>query len=215
MLTGRCCGAVRGHFSASSNRPHKRKTALNWSPLTESNRRPSPYHGDALPTELRGPVFSCLTCCFAAQVRYLGRALRPLPDPWTSRAARWRVGELTAPSSRGTPVPGTGTGTARPKADSWRDARVSPASHPGARPPAGGWISVMLWPVRASSQDTREFEFHMSPLPSSSRPQVSGGMLRRIFRAAAASAGSSLTRCGLCTASLTSGMCPSRQHRIS
>jgi hypothetical protein len=29
------------------------------SPLTESNRRPSPYHGDALPTELRGRVFSC------------------------------------------------------------------------------------------------------------------------------------------------------------
>jgi hypothetical protein len=26
------------------------------SPLTESNRRPSPYHGDALPTELRGPA---------------------------------------------------------------------------------------------------------------------------------------------------------------
>ena len=34
------------------------------SPLTESNRRPSPYHGDALPTELRGRVFSCLTCGF-------------------------------------------------------------------------------------------------------------------------------------------------------
>src|SRR6185437_11577448 len=29
---------------------------LNSSPLTESNRRPSPYHGDALPTELRGPA---------------------------------------------------------------------------------------------------------------------------------------------------------------
>ena len=29
---------------------------MNWSPLTESNRRPSPYHGDALPTELRGQV---------------------------------------------------------------------------------------------------------------------------------------------------------------
>jgi hypothetical protein len=26
------------------------------SPVTESNRRPSPYHGDALPTELTGPV---------------------------------------------------------------------------------------------------------------------------------------------------------------
>src|SRR5699024_2721401 len=25
-----------------------------WSPFTESNRRPSPYHGDALPTELKG-----------------------------------------------------------------------------------------------------------------------------------------------------------------
>src|SRR5215469_17109628 len=29
-------------------------SAMEWSPLTESNRRPSPYHGDALPTELRG-----------------------------------------------------------------------------------------------------------------------------------------------------------------
>ena len=31
-----------------------RNRAFTWSPLTESNRRPSPYHGDALPTELRG-----------------------------------------------------------------------------------------------------------------------------------------------------------------
>src|SRR5213080_4187405 len=31
-----------------------------WSPLTESNRRPSPYHGDALPTELRGPALPTL-----------------------------------------------------------------------------------------------------------------------------------------------------------
>ena len=30
--------------------------SLSWSPFTESNRRPSPYHGDALPTELKGPV---------------------------------------------------------------------------------------------------------------------------------------------------------------
>src|SRR5216683_6620878 len=37
---------------------------MNWSPLTESNRRPSPYHGDALPTELRGPVFTSLTWGF-------------------------------------------------------------------------------------------------------------------------------------------------------
>src|SRR5450631_4663302 len=38
-----------------------RNSALTWSPVTESNRRPSPYHGDALPTELTGRVFSCLT----------------------------------------------------------------------------------------------------------------------------------------------------------
>ena len=31
-----------------------RPSQPGWSPLTESNRRPSPYHGDALPTELRG-----------------------------------------------------------------------------------------------------------------------------------------------------------------
>src|SRR5919198_4222862 len=33
-------------------------TALQ-SPLTDSNRRPPPYHGGALPTELRGRVGKC------------------------------------------------------------------------------------------------------------------------------------------------------------
>ncbi|CAI7975643.1 hypothetical protein FRAHR75_10076 [Frankia sp. Hr75.2] len=31
------------------------------SPFTESNRRPSPYHGDALPTELKGRARAGLT----------------------------------------------------------------------------------------------------------------------------------------------------------
>ena len=59
---------------------------LEQSPLTESNRRPSPYHGDALPTELRGPVFTCLTCGFVPPSRLLGscaplvqRPRRPRP----------------------------------------------------------------------------------------------------------------------------------------
>src|SRR5690606_10663269 len=30
--------------------------SVRMSPFTESNRRPSPYHGDALPTELKGPA---------------------------------------------------------------------------------------------------------------------------------------------------------------
>ena len=49
---------------------------MTWSPVTESNRRPSPYHGDALPTELTGPIFSCLTWGFAVSARRSGRAYR-------------------------------------------------------------------------------------------------------------------------------------------
>ena len=42
------------------------------SPLTESNRRPSPYHGDALPSELRGR----LTCAFSSSPLGIGLAQR-------------------------------------------------------------------------------------------------------------------------------------------
>ena len=49
----------------------------SWSPVTESNRRPSPYHGDALPTELTGPVLSSLTWGFAHIGRF-PRSCTPL-----------------------------------------------------------------------------------------------------------------------------------------
>src|SRR6195952_2078751 len=42
---------VIGEKEAALPRP---SALISWSPLTESNRRPSPYHGDALPSELRG-----------------------------------------------------------------------------------------------------------------------------------------------------------------
>jgi hypothetical protein len=45
---------------------------LTRSPLTESNRRPSPYHGDALPTELRGRGSRAYT--------QASRRLKPYPD---------------------------------------------------------------------------------------------------------------------------------------
>src|ERR1700730_1066109 len=61
--------------------------ALIWSPVTESNRRPSPYHGDALPTELTGPIFTCLTWGFAL-------TRRP-PHHVAETASRTSVGELT------------------------------------------------------------------------------------------------------------------------
>ena len=54
--------------------PGVRILFLNWSPLTESNRRPSPYHGDALPTELRGPARAIvLPVLLAARDTWAGR----------------------------------------------------------------------------------------------------------------------------------------------
>jgi hypothetical protein len=38
-----------------------------------------------------------------------------------------------------------------------------PASHPGARPLAGGWGISVGRPLRVSSHEITEFEFHMSP----------------------------------------------------
>jgi hypothetical protein len=55
-----------------------RNNALTRSPVTESNRRPSPYHGDALPTELTGQVFSCHALGFGL-VRVPGRAVPHRP----------------------------------------------------------------------------------------------------------------------------------------
>ncbi|CAD5957245.1 exported protein of unknown function [Streptomyces sp. KY75] len=48
------------------------------SPNAESNRRPSPYHGDALPTELLGRARKTLHALRPiAQIRF-GPTLRPL-----------------------------------------------------------------------------------------------------------------------------------------
>src|SRR5215211_3470928 len=67
------------------------------SPFTESNRRPSPYHGDALPTELKGR-------CSGAEKTLPSRSRRPadplvtLPDDCNSRPVRPR------PEARGEPA---------------------------------------------------------------------------------------------------------------
>jgi hypothetical protein len=67
------------HFAAAPQpkRPDPdRIEPVTWSPVTESNRRPSPYHGDALPTELTGPVSTAdgdeLTALLAPRCRLLG-----------------------------------------------------------------------------------------------------------------------------------------------
>ena len=56
--------------------------------------------------------------------------------------------------------------------ESSRAAGTRPASHPGARPPAGGPIEAMSWPLPARSHEISELEFHMSPVRCSSSAQV-------------------------------------------
>ena len=48
------------------------------------------------------------------------------------------------------------------------------ASQPGPRPPLGGRIWTASTSLRASSHEVTEFEFHMSPAASSSRPHTGG-----------------------------------------
>src|ERR1700724_3135874 len=82
----------------------RRIRPLSWSPVTESNRRPSPYHGDALPTELTGRALSCLsrdwslpaafpTSCAPSVQRLLDLMDRADPAPRRSLPYSWRRGD--------------------------------------------------------------------------------------------------------------------------
>src|SRR6185369_6385982 len=62
------------------------------SPLTESNRRPSPYHGDALPTELRGREH---VLDQAVRARAPGKSTRPIPRKLTGLRHRAQAPHLT------------------------------------------------------------------------------------------------------------------------
>ena len=85
-----------------------RITSLSWSPVTESNRRPSPYHGDALPTELTGPIFTCPTWDFAISTRfprsYTALVRHPSASSFPYRPRRaYRTPAVVAPTSGGLP----------------------------------------------------------------------------------------------------------------
>jgi len=62
-----------------------------------------------------------------------------------------------------------------PRAACWRRAIVIPALQPGALPRFGSWVDSTSSPLRARSHEIVEFEFHISPAPSSSRPQTGVG----------------------------------------
>jgi len=90
-----------------------------------------------------------------------------------------------------------------------------PASHPGARPPRGGRAPSMSSSAPTISHEISEFEFHISPVPSSSRPQTGVGTRGTRSRTRAARARWRVSRRGGPTASSASGMHPPGQRRTS
>ena len=80
--------AFRSPLSAS-DRPHGRIADRGWrrafgpspSPLPDSNRRPPPYHGGALPAELRGRVWAGGPDTFEKRYPFLGLSNRTKAEP--------------------------------------------------------------------------------------------------------------------------------------
>jgi hypothetical protein len=97
----------------------------------------------------------------------------------------------------------------------WRPATTRPAFQPGARPPTGGSNPSVSMPARARSHEISEFEFHISPVRSSSRPHTGVGTEGARSRTRCARTMSVATRTGPDTAWARSGMEPPRQRRIS
>ena len=95
-----------------------------------------------------------------------------------------------------------------------RAATTHPALQPAARPPCGGSIGAASTPLCVSSQEVTEFEFHISPVPSSSRPHTGVGTDGTRSRSRWALAGST-SMVTVEVASPWSGMTPAGQRRIS
>ena len=81
-----------------------------WSPLTESNCRPFPYHGNALPTELRGrwqhPV-RLRSCGPSGAPCEAERKINPTSTAYTNQQARPRIEAGIHPLRRPFPAAST------------------------------------------------------------------------------------------------------------
>ena len=84
--------------------------------------------------------------------------------------------ELPQSGTYATAESGTAPGRSARLAVMSRAATASPAFQPGARPRLGGLIADTVTPLRANTHEATEFEFHISPASSSSRPQTGVGM---------------------------------------
>src|SRR5579872_4037479 len=96
-----------------------------------------------------------------------------------------------------------------------RPATAIPASHPGARPFLGGCPAADRSPAFASTQEVIEFEFHISPVCSSSRPHTGVGTSGRRSNTWRISESLTVIGTGLATACGRSGISPPSQRRTS
>ncbi len=95
-----------------------------------------------------------------------------------------------------------------------RSVRDDHAGPPARRaPPCGGWIDLASIPLRAITHAITEFEFHISPVSSSSRPHTGVGTRGTTSSTRRACCSSSVSRLGLSTASATSGISPLPRER--
>ena len=127
--------------------------SLSWSPVTESNRRPSPYHGDALPTELTGPVFTCLTWTFAIR-------------PRNAQATRQCTALVSYPGPASTPkLAGRASGTEHSAPCRYTSLAMGILRHVVRTPPGPRFHALGDRPVRCARRERRRDSPAGWPLP--------------------------------------------------
>jgi hypothetical protein len=142
-------------------RPPERVFAGNLgAPIVPMTQRYRPTGHYPFSTIVRPVALAHFSTAARFQIRSHGRRRQSRPQSGTYATVEW-AGAI---------------GRSVPYAVRLRAATVRPAFHPGARPRLGGWTVERATPLRVSTHDVTEFEFHISPVASSSRPQTGVGM---------------------------------------
>src|SRR5262245_1682139 len=109
----------------------------SWSPCPGLNRRPRPYQGRALPTELHGPVLQP-SCPLANRVRTNGwsgkRDSNPRPPAWKAGALPLSYSRVPYPASSRRPGRWWGEEDLNPRRRPPADLQSAPFGHLGISP---------------------------------------------------------------------------------
>ena len=149
---------------------------------------------DSAPTRTRSAWRSCRAARCASWRAPTPATRRPAAT--ASRYARASTRHTSSTRSAGRGWGDRAASRSRPI----RRATSRPASQPGARPRDGGRSSSVGRPAVAISQATTEFEFHISPASSSSRPHTGVGTVATRSSSRRATRGSLVSRRGPPTA---------------